>query len=67
VLTMNATIWRPAWRPLLPARRMKLRNRQRGFALYGAGRRPGLPARIANAHARFEHEAREALREWLLL
>jgi hypothetical protein len=66
MLTMN-TLNRPAWQPLMPARRMKLRSRQRGFALYGAGRRPGVPERIANAHARFEHAAREAMREWLML
>jgi hypothetical protein len=64
---MNATTLKPAWRPLMPARRMKLRNRQRGFALYGDERGPGIPARIANAHARFEHDARQAMREWLLL
>ncbi len=64
---MNATFWTPAWRPLLPARRLKLRNRQRGFALYGAQVPPGMPARIANAHARFEQDARHALREWLML
>jgi len=61
------TIYRAACKPIMPACRMKLRNRQRGFALYGAGRRPGVPARIANAHARFEHAAREAMREWLML
>jgi len=63
---MNA-IHRLAGKPLLPARRLKLRIQQRGFALYGAGRRPGVPARIANAHARFEHAAREAMREWLMM
>jgi len=26
-----------------------------------------MPARIANAHARFEQDARHALREWLML
>jgi hypothetical protein len=66
MLTMNATLKR-AWQPLMPAGRVKLRGRQRGFALYGAGRRPGVPARIANAHARFEQAAREAMREWLML
>ena len=64
---MNATLLRPAWRPLAPARRLKLRKAQRGFALYGADGPPGIPARIANAHARFEHEARAAMREWLML
>ncbi len=67
MLTMNAMMLKPAWRPLWPARRLKLRNRQRAFALYGNERRPGIPARIANAHARFEHDARQAMREWLLL
>jgi len=64
---MNATLLKPAWRPLVPARRLKLRTAQRGFALYGAEGPPGIPARIANAHARFEHEARAAMREWLML
>ena len=64
---MNARILKPAWRPLVPARRLKLRSRQRGFALYGARVPPGMPARIANAHARFEQDARAALREWLML
>jgi hypothetical protein len=63
---MNATMNTPAWRPLPPARRLKLRYRQRGFALYAEGP-PGMPARIANAHARFEQDARAALREWLML
>lgn len=44
-----------------------MRSRQRGFALYGAQVPPGMPARIANAHARFEQDARHALREWLML
>jgi hypothetical protein len=35
--------------------------------MYEAARRPGLPARVANAHARFEHEARQAMRDWLML
>lgn len=52
---------------LQPARKMRLKGRQRGFALYEAERRPGLPGRVANAHARFEMEARQALREWLMV
>lgn len=54
-----------AWNWFAP--RKKVKRRQLGFALYEAGRRPGVPARVANAHARFEYEARSALREWLLL
>jgi hypothetical protein len=58
VTTMNATILQPAWRPLPPARKLKLKLRQRGFALYGQPGPPGMPARIANAHARFGEDAR---------
>jgi len=54
-----------SWFP--PARRKRLKRKQLGFALYEAQRRPGLPARVANAHARFEYEARAAMREWLML
>jgi len=52
---------------LQPARKLRLRGRQRGFALYEGERRPGLPDRVANAHARFEVEARQALRDWLMV
>jgi hypothetical protein len=66
---MNAIGWKPAWQAmLLPARKMRLkRSRQLGFATYDALRRPGLPPQVANAHARFEAQARQALREWLML
>ncbi len=64
---MNANHRLAGWHWLLPARSRRLRRKQLGFALYEAGRRQGLPARVANAHARFEYEARQALREWLLL
>jgi hypothetical protein len=65
-MAMNAAMmWRwPRWRG---ARQSRLKRRQRGFAMYEAGRRPGLPAPVANAHARFEQEARQAMREWLML
>jgi hypothetical protein len=63
---MNAMLMKPAWL-VLPARRLQLKRKQAGFALYEAGRRPGMPARIANAHARFEYEARMAMRDWLML
>ena len=65
---MNAMILKAGWRSWAPAaKRLQLRGRQRGFALYGAERRPGIPMRVANAHARFECEARQAMREWLML
>ena len=63
---MNAANGTTAWRRLWPARR-RMKARQLGFALYEAGRRPGIPAQVANAHARFEHEARQALRDWLMV
>jgi hypothetical protein len=67
-MTMNATRLKAAWYGLAPpAKRTQLRGKQRGFALYDAQRRPGIPARIANAHARFEGEARRAMRDWLML
>jgi hypothetical protein len=53
--------------PWWPAKRVRLKRRQQGFALYEAERRPGMPERIANAHARFEHEARQAMRQWLMV
>ena len=62
---MDATTKQAAWNWFPPRR--KVRRRQLGFALYEAERRPGVPARVANAHARFEYEARQALRDWLLL
>jgi hypothetical protein len=63
---MNAMTWKPAW-PLAPARQLRLKRRAWGFALYEPQRRPGMPLATANVHARFEHEARQALREWLMV
>ena len=63
---MNAANVKAAWN-WLPPRRKRPRPRQLGFALYETERRTGLPAPVANAHARFEYEARVALREWLML
>jgi hypothetical protein len=56
-----------AWNWLPPVVRKSWRRRQLGFVVYEAGRRPGVEPRVANAHARFEYEARQALRDWLLL
>jgi len=65
---MNAMTLKPAWHLWWPAaRRARLKRRQAGFVLYEADRRPGLTARVANAHARFEHDARMAMRDWLML
>jgi hypothetical protein len=67
-MTMNAMNLKAGWRLWAPtAKRLQLRRKQRGFALYDAQRRPGVPVRVANAHARFEYEARQAMREWLML
>ena len=54
-----------AWNWLRP--RTKVRRRQLGFALHVAEGRPGVPERLTDAHARFEQEARHALRDWLML
>jgi hypothetical protein len=65
---MNAMSLKALWRPWAPpAKRVQLRRKQRGFALYDAQRRPGIPVRVANAHARFEYAARQAMRDWLML
>ena len=64
---MNAANRLAAWNWLPPVKRPKVRRKQLGFALYEAGRRPGMPPAVANAHARFEYEARQALRDWLWL
>jgi len=64
---MNALAAGPAWTALLPARRLRLKRKALGLALYEGLRRRGIPAPTANAHARFEQEAKHALREWLML
>ena len=64
---MNAANRMAAWNWFPAARRKRLKRKQLGFVFYEAGKRPGLPARVANAHARFEYEARMAAREWLML
>ena len=64
---MNAMNTAAAWNWMPPRPRKRWKRKQLGFALYEAGRRPGLPAPVANAHARFESEARLAMREWLML
>ena len=63
---MNAIALKPAL-SLQPAKKLRLKGRQGGFALYEVDRRPGLPVRVANAHARFEIEARQAMRDWLMV
>ena len=63
---MNAIKRLAAWN-WFPPRPRRSRRSQTGFALHEAGRRPGIPWRVARAHARFETEARQALRDWLML
>jgi hypothetical protein len=63
---MDTTNLQAAWN-WWPRRRKRTKQRQLGFVLYEADRRPGLPAPVANAHARFEYEARQALRDWLMV
>ena len=64
---MNATHTLAAWNWWPQVARKRFRRKQLGFVLFETERRPGLPARVANAHARFEYEARQAAREWLML
>lgn len=64
---MNAANAKAAWHWMPLAGRRRMKRRQLGFAVYEAERRPGLPPRVANAHARFEYEARMRLREWLMV
>jgi len=66
IATMETTK-RAAWNWFPPRRKEKRRHRGFVLLLYEVGRRPGVPANVANAHARFEHEARTALRDWLML
>ena len=63
---MNANVL-AAWNWLPPVVRRRWKRRQAGYVLYGPARRPGLEPRVANAQARFEYQAREAVREWLML
>ena len=58
---------RMAWWRWKPARAVRLKRPEAGYARYEAERRAGLPGRVANAHARFELEARAAMRDWLML
>ena len=65
---MDAFFYRPGWQAALaPARLLRLRRRQGGFARFDAARAPGLEPRQSNALGRFEQEARLAARDWLML
>jgi len=64
---MNAKRRLAAWNWLPRAPRRRSKRKQLGFAFHEAGPRPGIPERVARAHARFETEARQALRDWLML
>ncbi len=61
----NAGRW--GWWAWKPARAVRLKRPEAGYARYEAERRAGLPGRVANAHARFELEARAAMRDWLMV
>ena len=63
---MNAANVRAAWN-WFPLRRKRPKRGQLGFVLDEGGRGRGLPAPVAKARARFEHDARVALRDWLML
>jgi hypothetical protein len=63
---MNAANVKAAWN-WFPLRRKRPKRGQLGFALDEGGREHGLPASVARDRARAEHEARVALRDWLML
>jgi hypothetical protein len=56
-----------AWWVVKPAKAVRLRRPEAGYARYEAERRAGLPGRVANAQARFEIDARAAMRDWLMV
>lgn len=60
---VKAGLWW-GWRP---ARAVRLRRAEAALARYEEERRAGLPARAANAQARFEMQARAAARDWLMV
>ena len=64
---MNATTLVTAWGAMLPTRWLRLKRKAAGLVRYEAHRRRGIPAPTANAHARFEQDAKQAKREWLML
>lgn len=63
---MNAT-YVAAWAWFAPSRKKRLKRRQAGYLLEAGRGERGMPAGVANAHARFEYAARQALREWLMV
>jgi len=63
---MNAANVSAAWN-WLPPERKRTKRGQTGFVVDESGRHPGVPAPVADARARFEHEARLALRDWLMV
>ena len=64
---MNATNVVTAWGAMLPARWLRLKRKAADLVRYEVHRRRAIPAPTANAHARFEHDAKHAKREWLML
>jgi hypothetical protein len=66
-MAMNATTYGAAWAWFAPSRKKRLKRRQAGYVLEATRAERGMPAEVANAHARFEYAARQALREWLMV
>jgi len=63
---MNTANVKAVWN-WLPPRRKRTKRHQLGFVLHLGVREAGLPPPVANARARFEHDARQALRDWLMV
>jgi hypothetical protein len=64
---MDANRKNAAWSWFRRPRGSGGKRKAHGFVLHEAGARAGRPAPAASARARFEHEARMALRDWLML
>ncbi len=64
---MNTLQLRPAWKVFLAARLQRWKRRQWGFLRFTSPWQARAPDPEESAHARFEHEARQAKREWMML
>lgn len=64
---MNTLELRPAWKVFVSARLQRWKRRQWGFVRFASPWRARAPDAAESAQARFEHEARHAKREWMML
>ena len=64
---MNTLQLRPAWKVFVSARLQGWKRRQWGFLRFTSPWRAQAPDAAEGAHARFEQDARQAKREWMML